>query len=88
MASAKELNKGLSALDARLSLAIQELRKIHEEIETLGETQRESFDNMPEGLQSSEKGQASERRADEIEELASNLDGFIDDLEGLAMEVY
>lgn len=50
------------------------LQNCLEELETLRDEEQEYFDNMPEGLQNSERGQAAESAA-------SNLSDAYDDLE-------
>ena len=54
--------------------AISYLEKAKEILETVLEEEQEYFDNMPEGLQSSEKG-------DKAQEAISNLDVSVDALD-------
>lgn len=54
----------------------QALEDIKSEAETLAEEEREKFDNLSEGLQQAERGQALETAAD-------NLDSFVESLEEL-----
>ncbi len=48
--------------------------------ETLADEEREAYDNMPEGLQRSEKGEASDNAATQLEEVKDALEIDIDDL--------
>lgn len=50
-----------------------DLESIADELESLGQEQRDRFDNMPEGLQQGDTGQMLEQRADACEEAASNI---------------
>ena len=50
-------------------------------IENLASEEQESFDNMPEGLQQSDRGTASEEAANDLSEAADNITGTIDTLE-------
>lgn len=50
-----------------------DLESIADELETLGQEQRDRFDNMPEGLQQGDTGQLLEQRADACEEAANNI---------------
>lgn len=52
-------------------------------IREAGEDARNSFDNMPEGLQQGETGQMLENRADESDRIADELDALADELEAL-----
>lgn len=45
--------------------------------------ERESFDNMPEGLQESERGQRIEECADELEDIECELDDILSNIEDL-----
>lgn len=51
------------------------------DLEAIVEEEREAFDNMPEGLQESEKGQAMSEAADTLEEACSNLDDVASTIE-------
>ena len=52
------------------------LEALREELADVQSQEQEAFDNMPEGLQASEKGQA-------VEEAADNLQTACDDLENV-----
>jgi hypothetical protein len=66
----KQRRKEIAALRARLE-------DIKSEIETLQEAERDAFDNMPESLQASDKGQQSEAAADALSEAVDAIDGAI-----------
>lgn len=59
------------------------IRSAGEEIASAGEEARNSFDNMPEGLQQGDTGQMLEARADTAEDIAGQLEALADELEGL-----
>ena len=50
-------------------------------IEQIRDEEQESFDNMPESLQQSDRGTASEAAAEELEDAAGNLQYVIDGIE-------
>ena len=50
-------------------------------IQQLAYEEQESFDNMPESLQQSDRGTASEAAAEELEDAAGNLQYVIDGIE-------
>ena len=50
-------------------------------IEQIRDEEQESFDNMPESLQQSDRGTASEEAANDLSEAADNITGTIDTLE-------
>lgn len=59
---------------ARIRKLIEQLEGINSEIEDLRADEQDAFDNMPEGLQSSERG-------DKAQEAISNLEGAtLDDI--------
>lgn len=51
-----------------------------QEIESLTEEEQEAFDNMPEGIQYSERGEIMEENISELEDAASNLDDVINQI--------
>ena len=51
------------------------------EIETVGEEETEKFNNMPEGLQAGDKGQAMQEGADALESASSDLEDAINSIE-------
>lgn len=59
------------------------IRAAADALTSLGETTRESFGNMPEGLQQGDTGQQLEARADACENAASELESLADEFEGL-----
>lgn len=52
-------------------------------VETLAEEEREKFDNMPEGLQGSERGQAFETNAETLDQAQGALCEAADELENI-----
>lgn len=74
------MNKKSRALVAEI---IERLRRCHEDLEGVKDDEQEKFDNMPEGLQESERGQAIQNVADSLEEICEDLGGVISDLEEL-----
>ena len=67
----------------RLSSILEQITAARDEIEDIAGEEREKFDNMPEGLQSSEKGEAIETAADTLDEQIDALDNIIGELEEL-----
>jgi hypothetical protein len=50
-------------------------------VNTLADEEREKFDNMPEGLQAGDKGQAIQEAADTLESAVSDMDDAINGVE-------
>jgi len=69
------LTKLRSALDN--GDALSDLRG---ELDSVQADEQESFDNMPEGIQASEQGQASESAAEAIESASGSLDDAMSSL--------
>ena len=65
----KELRKALELLEEALSI-----------IEVAWEEEQDSFDNLPEGIQESERGEIIEENASRLEEIADSIGGQIDEL--------
>lgn len=53
---------------------LNELADLRSRVEALHEEERDAFDNMPEGLQASERGQASEAAASALDDALSAFD--------------
>lgn len=91
--SPSQLNTGFAGevgeLEASLDAAedVDGVRSVAEEIRTLGEEQREKFDNMPEGLQQGETGQLLEERADQCEQWASDIESACDEYDSKIEEI-
>lgn len=67
----KAINEQLTALNAILA----SFNDIKEAIETLRDEEQESYDAMPESLQSSDRGQTSEAAKDALDEAFNIMDG-------------
>lgn len=65
----------------RLDEMYDTLDQIKSDLESMGEEEREKFDNLTEGLQSSERGQNLESAANALEEAASVLDSALNSID-------
>ena len=74
----KERRKQIEAIQ-------RQLETLKDELDTLANEEQDSYDNLPEGLQMSERGEASQRAAEELSNAVSNLDDVLTALES-AME--
>lgn len=63
----------------KLRASIEALKD--DELEPLKEEEQEAFDNMPEGLQSGDRGQASELAINNMEDAISNIESALSELE-------
>lgn len=70
---------------------VDSLEEIKSNIETMMEDETEKLDNMPEGLQESERGEAMQEAIDNLESASSSLEEAIDYLneilEGWQMKI-
>lgn len=57
---------------------VDKLYSIQEDIDSIAQDERDAFDNLPEGLQYSEKGEDMETNADDLEQASSDIEGIID----------
>lgn len=71
--------KALADLMDRLTPLAATITDIKDALETIRDEEQEAFDNMPEGLQQGDRGQA-------MEEAISTLDSAIDDLENFDID--
>lgn len=60
---------------------IATLEEIKDKLESMQEDEQDKFDNMPEGLQESERGEAMQEAIDAIETACGSLDDAIDTLQ-------
>lgn len=60
-----------------LQKAIDKATEAMETIRRIAEEEREKFDNLPEGLQQGDKGQAIEQAADGLEQAADEIDSAV-----------
>ena len=58
------------------------LGELKEEVEALHGEEEETYDNMPEGLQGSERGEISQSAIDSLYDATDSLDSAIASLEG------
>lgn len=62
----------------RIEKAGRMLEELLEEITALQEEEQDAYDNMPESLQSSERGEAMYEAAENLESAASSLEEVIE----------
>ena len=67
----------------KLHKAVEAIRNLITELEDVRDAEQDAYDNMPEGLQQSERGQASEQSITDIESAISNAEAAADDLENI-----
>ncbi len=68
-----EINKAIGMLQEALSI-----------LETARDEEQEYYDNMPESLQGSERGEAAEQAVSNLEDACSNLEDAISSAESAA----
>ncbi len=67
----------------RINDIVSTLEQLHADIEAIRDEEQESFDNTPESLQQSEKGQKSEEAISTLEDVASEIENAKDNLAGI-----
>lgn len=68
---------------AKIAKILAQLSDLKDELESVAGEERDAFDNMPEGLQQSDRGQNSEQAADALDEAVNAMGEAVDQLEGL-----
>lgn len=71
-----------------LDNAHSKLLEVVEELERIADEEREAFDNLPEGLQVSERGEAMEEAADTIDEAREAIDEICGELWDIIEPLY
>lgn len=71
---------------SRLDDVISQLNDILDEIYMISDEEKEAYDNLPESLQESERGNAMHECSDLIEDAASTLNDLIQDIEYITEE--
>lgn len=62
---------------------IEDLGALKERIEAVGQDEQEAYDNLPEGIQDSERGQNMEQAISDLEDAASNIEDIVDTLQDI-----
>lgn len=62
---------------------VEQIKSQIEELQTLQEEEQEYFDNMPENLQYSERGEKAELDADDLQNIIDELDSQLDEIENI-----
>ena len=65
----------------QLAKAVELLQEAQQIIEEVKDEEQEAFDNLPEPLQYSERGEAMEEAISELEEVCDSMDGIISSVE-------
>ena len=67
----------------RLEKVLNALQDAMSELEYIKDEEQEAYDNLPESLQESEKGETMQEYVDDIDSVISDLDSVISDLEDI-----
>lgn len=81
----KARRKELETLTSLLNDIQAKLEEARELARRVAEDEREYYDNMPEGLQNSEKGEQADTAASALEDVAQELENF--DLDNLVSQI-
>ena len=63
---------------------IEVLQEQKTAIESVCEEEQEAYDNLPDGIQDSERGQTLSDNVSDLEQASSDLDDLIEQLQGVA----
>ena len=67
-----------------LASIVELIEEARERLEAVKDAEQEAFDNMPESLQDSERGETMQEYIDTMEELLDALDDGVDELQEIA----
>lgn len=62
---------------------IEQLETLKDEVESITEEEQEAYDNLPDGIQDSEKGETMYEAISDLEDASSNFDDIIDTLQDI-----
>jgi len=79
--------KELHALIDRLRAAADESSNLYTDFSITVDEEREAFDNMPESLQQSEKGETTSEGLNTLESALGMLDAIMDDFNQIADDI-
>jgi len=79
--------KELHALIDRLRAAADESSNLYTDFSITVDEEREAFDNMPESLQQSEKGESTSEGLNTLESALGMLDAIMDDFNQVADDI-
>lgn len=68
---------------SRINQIISELESLKYDIENVGEEEQEAYDNLPESIQYSKRGESMSDNVSDLEDAASNLDDIISTLQDI-----
>ena len=74
----KQRREKIRQLKTQIDLIRTDLKKASNELSSILSEEQDTFDNMPEGLQSSYRGMCSEDSIDSMEEASDKLDEVIE----------
>ena len=77
----KELRAMNKERRKQIEEVIDSLGELKEQIEAIGSEEQEAFDNLPEGIQYSDRGEAMSENASDLEQAGSDLDDIISSLQ-------
>lgn len=66
---------------SQITDVMENLSSLQTSIEELLEEEQEAFDNLPDGIQDSERGEAIQAAIDKLEEAVSNCEELLNNLE-------
>lgn len=77
----KQRRKELAEAIEKLEKAIAMLEEAKETVEYVAEEEQEAYDNMPESLQCSERGEMTLDNVGTLNEITSNIESYIDEIQ-------
>lgn len=66
----------IAAIIERLQPLVDEIESLKSDIETIRDEEQDYYDNMPEGLQQSDRGMTAEAAISELDDVVSMFDDF------------
>lgn len=63
-----------------LAQIISKLEDLQQEVQEMAEQERECFENLPDALQQSERGETMEENADDLDETDTDFESLLDTL--------
>lgn len=74
----KEISRIIEEIESAVSTAKEKLEELQSDIESIRDEESDSYENLPEGIMYSERGEAMEQAVDNLDNAASSIEELID----------
>lgn len=80
--------KRIKELVGEIDSIFGQLEALNESLCEIQQEEQDAFDNLPEGLQETERGETIQDMADRLSDIYDTIDSVLSDLEGASADLY